>query len=611
MLILAGQTNLSRIILLFSQIKRLITVNKILCYFIISFFLASCSVYNYRITEDDLNLHISFLAGDSLKGRYPGTPEDSVLQIYLAEEFKKYGLIYPVESGLQFFEITTGIMPGHNAFESSGKNFISGSDFLPLSFSSNTTFSEEVVFAGYGLRINNDSLLWDDYSDMDVKGKWVMILRDTPPDYDNNPAFIDLRNDRNKSLLARDNGAGGVLMVSPSFFDPHDKLAELRNYQPDAGLPVIHIKRDLAEFLLAEKELPIKELEVIFSEPEKRGFSTGKTLRVTTGLIPEKARTANIIGYLKGYDPSLNEEYIVIGAHFDHLGMGGQGSSSRRPDTIAVHYGADDNASGVASVLELAAWFSSNKNKHKRSLVFALFGAEEKGLLGSLNYVENPLFPLESTKMMINIDMLGRMKPDSSLAVGGTGTTTRSEEILNLINNDYNFALQLNSAGYGPSDHASFYAKDIPVLFFSTGGHQDYHTPSDRIDSLDLSAQSFITSYIADVISYLANNENVPEFMEAGPRTGSSVNFKGRVTLGIMPDVSDQTIKGVKALAVTPGRPADSGGMLRGDIITALDGKPVENIYEYMYRLSQLLPGQSVIVTVLREQSIIDLLIQL
>jgi aminopeptidase YwaD len=529
----------------------------------------------------------------------------------LAGEFEKYGLSLAFENGKQTFSYAAGVIAGKNSLRASGKDFTLGDDFIPFNFSSNATVSAEVVFAGFGIIIKNDTLNWDNYEGLDVKDKWVLIFRDLPPLLRSSPSLKNNYSDRDKVIQAKDLGAAGVLLVSPSFLNQKDELTLLKRYQSVTGIPAIHITRELAGFLLSGKAESLIRLEGISPDSASTGFSSGVTIAATTELVTEFVSTANVIGYLKGKDSLLQDEFIVIGAHYDHLGMGGYGSSSRHPDTIAVHYGADDNASGVASVLELAAWFSSRKQDFRRSLVFILFGAEEKGILGSVYYTENPVFPMEKTKMMFNIDMLGRMRPDSTLSVGGTGTTADSEDILKTINNNYGFNLQLNSAGYGPSDHASFYSKDVPVLFFTTGGHQDYHTPDDRIDSLNLSGQTAITKYIASLISYLSVIDTLPAFTEAGPKTASSISMQGRVTLGIMPDVSDERTQGVKVLAVTPGRPAAAGGIQKEDIIVALDGKEVNSIYEYMFRLNQLSPGQLIIVTVLRRNQHIELLIQL
>ena len=301
----------------------------------------------------------------------------------------------------------------------------------------------------------------------------------------------------------------------------------------------------------------------------------------------------------------------MIGAHEDHLGMGGPGTSSRRPDTTAIHYGADDNASGTATVLELAGWFAGQKIKPKRSILFITFGAEEMGILGSRYFVEHSPIDLSKISVMLNIDMIGRMRPDSMLQVGGAGTSPVTRDILKKVNENYHFNLELSDAGYGPSDHASFYAKNVPVMYFSTGPHKDYHTPFDRVDSLNIPGIVMADHYIADVATMVADRDSALTFREAGPKESTSRSYRNRITLGIMPDVSGEGKDGMEVLAVTKGKPADLGGMKRGDVIVAIDGKPVGNVYDYMYRMNTFHYGQAIVVSVKRNNSVIDLLIQL
>ena len=251
----------------------------------------------------------------------------------------------------------------------------------------------------------------------------------------------------------------------------------------------------------------------------------------------EKVQTSNIVAMLEGNDPALKDEYIVIGAHCDHLGMGGPNTSSRRPDTIAVHYGADDNASGTASVMEIAENMASLRGQLKRSVVFICFSAEEMGLLGSKYFVQDTLLDLSKVVAMINIDMVGRLKKDRTLEIGGTGTSDISDSLLKATPGADTFRLAFSPEGYGPSDHASFYGKEIPVFFFSTGSHLDYHTPFDTPDKLDYEGLKEIDEYIFNLAMELDTMSRRPAFRMAGPKEGTGVSRRGfKVTLGIMPD---------------------------------------------------------------------------
>jgi hypothetical protein len=313
---------------------------------------------------------------------------------------------------------------------------------------------------------------------------------------------------------------------------------------------------------------------------------------------------------LKGSNTKLAKQYIIIGAHHDHLGMGGRGSSSRRQDTIAAHYGADDNASGVAGVIELAQHLLSRSPS--RSIVFTTFAAEEMGLYGSKTFAEDPAINLDSVQLMINLDMIGRLNDERQLQIGGVGTSPIFKALLDSINTNYNFSMAYSNAGFGPSDHSSFYAKDVPVLFISTGAHPDYHTPFDTPDKINYTGMEEVLNFVSDLAITLANQEEKIEFTEAGPKESSGSRGRmGMVTFGLMPDVMYDGNDGMPVSFVTEGKPAAIGGMKGGDIITAVDGKSVGNVQDYMTRLSDLKEGQSVVVTVKREGKKIELLLKL
>jgi Zn-dependent M28 family amino/carboxypeptidase len=322
-------------------------------------------------------------------------------------------------------------------------------------------------------------------------------------------------------------------------------------------------------------------------------------------------KTQNVEFMIEGSDPILKGEYIVIGAHYDHLGYGGSGSGSRRPDTNAIHYGADDNASGVSSVLEIAEKLYAYKSALKRSVLVYLFGAEEMGLLGSKHLVNNPNIELSKMKHMINLDMVGRLGEDKGLTVGGTGTAAGIEDILNKLSEGHNLNIKTSPEGYGPSDHASFYSKDVPVLFFFTGIHEDYHTPADVPGKINYEGMKSINNMVYDLVVELANLDEALAYQEAGPKTRETSRRKFKVTLGIMPDVSGSGVKGLTADAVMEGRPADLAGMKKGDVIVAMEGKPVNDIYEYMSRLSEFKPGQRISVDVMRDGEKVVLIVDL
>jgi hypothetical protein len=337
-----------------------------------------------------------------------------------------------------------------------------------------------------------------------------------------------------------------------------------------------------------------------------------KTLATLVSDIQKiNTTTHNVVGYVYAADTSKVKDYVVIGAHYDHLGSGGPGSSSRIQDTLAVHNGADDNASGVAVMMELAAHFCREKDKLRHNLVFVAFGAEEMGILGSRYFVENSPVALPKINAMINLDMVGRLKEDTLLQVNGSGTSKEAVTIINTLNSRYDFNLRMAPEGYGPSDHAAFYGKNIPVFFMTTGAHMDYHTPFDDREKINFEGMEKISLFTRDLVRELAFSDSRLTFQEAGPQQGTSQGRRFRVTLGLMPDVNGTTDNGLLVEFVTKGKPAYNGGMQKGDIITSVAGKPVKNIQDYMVRLSQLKAGQSVNVEVLRNNKKELLIIQL
>jgi len=577
--------------------------------------LASCQTrqqFKVEITKDDLYKHIDFLASDSLKGRYPGTTYDKVSAKYINSMFDRFGLKPLANKGYQFMDIIIEQKPGiNNRLSINGIEQKYDVNFSTLSFSSSTSLNASVVFAGYGFKINNEKLLWNDYQAVDITNKWVLILRGDPEPDSLQSVFASQSSDRNKTLIAKDLGAKGVILVSGNTYDPRDKLIAMTEKSYDIGIPVIQVKRDVADIIL-NGQAKIEDLEKkLIADRRPYSVELATKIEASTDVINEKKTTQNVVAILEGSDKKLRNEYIVIGAHFDHLGMGGKHSSSRRPDTIAVHNGADDNASGVASMLELAQKLSSKHKKIKRSIVFVAFAAEEMGLVGSQKFVESGLIPMDSVIAMINIDMIGRMNK-KNLHVYGTKTSTENESILRKLNADSTITLSFNPEGYGPSDYASFYGKNIPVFGFMTELHLDYHTPFDDIEKINFDGMVLATNYIYSLATELSNRPKKLFFQESGPKTrptSRSRNFK--VTLGIIPDVSGSSNNGLKAIGVSENRPAYRAGMKGGDIVTAINGKPVKNIQDYMFRLSELKAGMTVSVEIKRGEQKLVLLVQL
>jgi len=368
------------------------------------------------ISADSLKKHVKFLASDELKGRKAGSEGDSLAAFYINGEFQRMGLTPVFNNGIQYFSLVTEVKPGSDnklkiqpANKEVGKHdteeFISGKDFMPFSFSTSATLTGPVIFAGFGITAETDSLKWDDYNNVDVTGKWVLVLRGDPEPDNPTSAFIPMSSDRAKALYAKDKKAGGILLVSPSSIDRSDKPIDITfdKSVSDAGIPVISITRKVAADILGYPVTAIDSLEkVMLKSKAPVRINTDKVLTATTDIVRQKATSRNVSYMIKGSNPKLANQYIVIGAHYDHLGMGGDGSGSRVPDTVAVHYGADDNASGVASLIELARFFSKKENQPERNLIFTAFGAEEMGIIGSRYFTEHSPVPMKSIIAMVN-----------------------------------------------------------------------------------------------------------------------------------------------------------------------------------------------------------------
>lgn len=587
-------------------------IRRLFPYFVI-LLIYSCSGKT-DVTTGELLSHIKYLSSDSLKGRQAGMPGDSLSAEYIKKELVSYGLAPLSGDGLQRFKVISRIVPGkENSLSVNGKTYTPEKDFTPLAFTSNTDLQSEVLFVGYGFNINNDSLKWNDYKGIDVKGKWVLIMRADPESDKSVSPFIPFSGDRDKALMAKDMGAAGVLMVSGPAFDPQDTFESLNSSDYSVDIPVIRIKRDVANDILAKAKTTIANLEKKLNDTRKpASLATGVMIKAKAEIIIEKNNTRNVIMLLPGQDNLFKNEYIIIGAHFDHLGMGGPGSSSRAVDTVAVHHGADDNASGVAMMLELAEKFAHTKGSHKRSIIFIAFTGEELGLLGSKYFTENPGIDLSKVNAMINLDMVGRLTDSTVLQISGVGTAEGLRDLV-IANSDTSvIKLSLSNEGYGPSDHSSFYGKNIPVLFYTTGAHLDYHTPSDTYEKINYKGMVTISEMVFNICKNLASSSVRLNFRESGPKveTGRPMRRKS-VTLGIMPDFAGNVKNGLRADFVTPGKPAALGGMKKGDIITSINSKTVNNIQDYMFRMGQLKHGQTISVEVLRNNRKEVLLIQL
>lgn len=526
-------------------------------------------------------------------------------------------------------------------------NFRAGDEWVPVGFSSNARVADApLAFVNYG--ITAPELNHDDYAGSRTNGYIAVAFAGTPDGDNPHGKFARYEDLRFKAIAARNAGAKGLMVISREVNFKEDRLSRLSydHNSSDAGIPVIALSRQSAERILqaAGLENSIAELEtalreMIASAAKLPSTQRDKTLeprlldsvKVTlqSDILRREVTAANVIGVLEGSDPQLKNEAIVIGAHYDHLGRGGAGSLAQREGE--VHHGADDNASGTAGVIELARLLTTQRPKPRRTIVFAAFSGEEEGLLGSNYYVNHPVVPLTNTVAMINMDMIGRMK-DRKLVIGGVGTASEWPAILERVNllqgltvgtsaaahpsgslpmvvganggtvvaNDTNrqFLLTLNEDGFGPSDHSSFYAKQIPVLFFWTGTHADYHKPTDTSEKINYDDETRILAMVARIVREIDTNEKRPTYQVAkSASTGRSTGF--RVYLGTIPNYAD-TADGLLLDGVRDDSPASQAGLKAGDRIVKLAGRDVHNVYDYTAALGEMKAGQEYEVEILR-----------
>lgn len=476
------------------------------------------------ISQQAIRDRIAFLASDQMKGRFPGTPESWKCAKFIRTNFQMAGLRPLGKHYFQYFQPIVKIDTGaNNTFQFEGFNGRLISDYIPLSLTAmKASLTSKVVFCGYGLQFHSDSLAIDDYNGINVTSKWVMILRGLPEHFSKNQAPKDFATDYTKAKIAIRNGAAGILFVSNEELankktessPNYDDLQRLRPRKTvSLTIPVIQIKRAVANLLLHPQNKTIQQLD---SLKEQQPFELIPTVSATIDIQPHKVKAANVIGFIEGSDPKLKDEYIVLGAHYDHLGMGGFFTGSLQPDTFAIHNGADDNASGSAAIMTVAAQLAKDHQLLKRSVIIVAFSAEEEGLLGSEYFTEHPPVPIEKIKVMINLDMVGHLDQQKELYIGGCGTFSQGIPLLDSLKKESGLKVYVIAGGVGGSDHVSFYRKNIPVLGMHTGGHPEYHTPQDDLETLNIPGEEKVCDFVYEAIKNIANIPGKIEFVKQG-----------------------------------------------------------------------------------------------
>jgi acetylornithine deacetylase/succinyl-diaminopimelate desuccinylase-like protein len=586
---------------------------------------------------DRMQRDVFFLASPDCEGRGIETKGIERAANYIVESFRTSGLKPGMKDGTYFqpFSVTMSSSLGKpTTFALAGPNEMKiepklGVEYTPMGFSPTGRATGELVFAGFG--ISAPELKYDDYEGLDVEGKIVILFRRTPrygekgdrrfdtkvpAGDDSHHAFFEAKIEQ-----AAKRKAAGLIVVNDTTgaakTDPLQKYEFHATGTTPARFPVLSMKRStFDEILEAGKWKSVKELEGAINDKLKPQSFELKGWSATAQVTVEKkeVKCKNIIGVLEGAGP-LKDETVVIGAHYDHVGYGLWGSAGGKAASGKIHYGADDNASGTTGLMELARRFSAQKNRQGRRLVFIAFSAEEHGLDGSRHYCREPLFPLDSTAAMINLDMIGRTKPVPSdwlglfekkdrLLVYGTGTGEGFDKLVNSATKKIGLKVTKLPGGTGPSDHDSFYRKKVPVLFLYTGTHPEYHKPTDVPEKIDVPGMKKMTDFTELLLDGVLTRETKPKYVVVpGSWSDPTDPRAGRPTgprLGVAPDYSFEG-EGLRLDGVTPGGVADKAGLKEGDIIVEVAGKPVANITGYMTAMSAQKLGTTIDVVVERK----------
>lgn len=585
------------------------------------------------ITVADLEQHLTYLASEELEGRLTGTEGAKLATNYVAEAFQHLGLEPSGKQGSYFqeFDFTAGVDLGtENKLTlkqgDTPTEFVASKDWLPLSFSQNGEIDPtEIVFAGYGIEAPQETSEngekfheYSSYFHLDVKDKWVLAFRYSPHKVSDSQRQRLTRYSslRFKAMLARQKGARGLLVVSGPNSKVKNQLVPLSfdASLSGSGVAAISISDALGQKLLDAAGKDMQALQDLLDTGEmSEGIPLdGITLGAAIDIDEEKRTGRNVIAMLPGNSPNPHEPMIIIGAHVDHLGRKANSSSrAKEGEENAIHYGADDNASGIAGMLEIAQWITDmkakGKLKQKRSIIFAAWSGEELGLLGSAHFTKTwaKMFGDEDAKLgglfaaCLNMDMIGRLR--KSLILQGVASSDRWPIEIEKRNIPVGLPIVTQNDTYIPTDATSFYLREVPILSAFTGAHDEYHTPRDTPDLINYEGAQKISKFMGLVLRSLATSEDAPAYNEVA-RPENQENRGGlRVYLGTIPDYAQGDIEGVKLSGVRKGAPAAEAGIESGDIIIKLGGKAIKNIYDYTYTLGALSIGEETEIVVKRK----------
>lgn len=538
---------------------------------------ASTRLYAQDSTEIRLKAHVYYLADDKLEGRATGSPGEKLASDYIIRQFLGIGLAPAGENGtyIQTFQAPDGYTPGkENAIRSENQSFTypDVKPMYPLTHANNFSITANCVSAGYG--IDAPSIGYDDYANVDASGK-IVIIKFGSPDGDNpHSKYAEFSGDRDKVKTAREKGAVAVIFY-----------AESTDNEPD-----INYKHNIGP-----SDIPV----MYVSKPVEGAIAGKKEVTMQLDLTPNIRTGHNVIGYIDNHAKNT----VVLGAHYDHLGYGEIEGSLYR-GAPAIHNGADDNASGVSLIIELARKLKTDGPSQNNYLIIA-FSGEEMGLIGSKAFTTSTLFGKYNLNYMFNFDMVGRMDSDKDLIINGIGTAPEWNYVDSLSIDEIH--IKTSPSGIGPSDQTSFYLKDIPVLFFFTGSREDYHKPTDDADKVNYPGMRRVFDYVYSALDTL-DTKGALHFTPSADTAEEDIP-KFTVTLGVVPDYAFNG-KGMRIDGVTEGKPAAHAGILAGDIVVGLGPYEVSDLYSYMRALGKFAKGDTTQVTIRRKDKIMKLPVQ-
>ena len=552
---------------------------------------------------------IRALTAPSMEGRGPGTKGIERASHYLEKRYKSLGLKPAGTHGyFQPFSVITGAkLKSNNHFVidtgNAKNNLKPNQDFVPLSFSASGEAAGPLVFVGYGA--SADEFQYDDYAGIDVKDKIVVVLRYEPSGFaskSGNTGTTQHSQLITKAINARNHGAKAIVLVNGKLGDgEEDLLTRFGSVSgpENVGILFVQVKNPVADawFHAAGKSLAEVQAQINSSDkPASFAFPDSLHTSLNVSIENTRATVNNVLAYL----PGKTDEYVIVGAHYDHLGRGN--FDSLAPSQIGqIHPGADDNASGTAGVLELARLLSPMSGQLQRGILFASFSGEELGLLGSAEWVKEPTLPLDKAVAMLNMDMIGRIK-DDKIYIGGVGTGSTFKSLLESDEAKSGFKIEYSAGGYAASDHTSFVSRKIPVLFFFSGLHSDYHKPSDTWDKINSADAARLLGLVSELATQIADAPDRPAFQtvadEKAPGGGGGRGYGPY--FGSIPDFG-QTENGVKFSDVRPGSPAAKAGLKAGDVLVQFGDKPINNLYDFTDALRRSKVGDVVDVKVLRD----------